>query len=75
MEYEDNFTAFLFAAQMEQRRRPEWRWGQTLFNVLHEMRPDLSMAVAATDLDPFYDQHIDQFLTWAEANWNDDFGG
>lgn len=32
-----------------------WRWGQTAFNVLSELRPDLAEEVRGTDMDPFHD--------------------
>ena len=74
--YDDNFTAYLDACTLVQRKHPEWRWGQTLFNVLYEMRPDLSEMYRGEQLDPFYnDRIIDAFLESVEANWNDDFGG
>jgi hypothetical protein len=34
---------------------PEWRVGQTFYNVLAQHRPDLAAEVDCTDLDPFYD--------------------
>jgi len=46
------------------------RVGQWMFNVLHEMRPELANAVRGGDLDPFYDDaKIDNFLNWVSKNW------
>lgn len=53
-------------------RHPEWRYGQTLFNVLHVHRPDLSEKVRGTKIDPFYKytyNAIHPFLTFVRENW------
>lgn len=63
-----------FKAQAKYNR---WRIGQTLFNVLSEQRPDLSIQVQGTDLDPFYldctrpsvQEKIDMYLRWVKDNW------
>lgn len=52
---------------------PEWRYGQALFNVLVEARPELAASLAGTDADPFHasaydDRRIVNFherLAWA----------
>jgi hypothetical protein len=50
--------------------RPDWRLGQTYFNVLHQVRPHLAEQVRATDLDPFHtDDRIPAFLAFVESNW------
>jgi hypothetical protein len=47
-----------------------WRVGQTYFNVLYRVRPDLSEAIRGTHLDPFHnDDEVPKFLAWASANW------
>ncbi len=33
---------------------PRWRYGQTLFNVLYEMHPEVADEIRGADLDPFY---------------------
>jgi hypothetical protein len=51
-------------------RCPEERSGQAHFNVLYEMRPDLSERIRATTLDPFYnDGLLPDFLVWVRDNW------
>ncbi len=52
-----------------------WRLGQTYFNLLMEVRPDLAMRLTLdgdrNDLDPFNsDKRIPMFLEWLEAEWN-----
>lgn len=52
-----------------------WRYGQALFNVLHDVRPDISEKVRATGLDPFYarsrdDAVIRNFLLYVGVEWD-----
>ena len=43
---------------------PDLRHGQSLFNALHDLRPDLANKVRGTALDPFYGDHvIPEFLS------------
>lgn len=46
---------------------PEWRYGQTLFNVLHSLYPELSEQIRGADIDPFYKSDCDEFKDWIEA--------
>lgn len=48
-----------------------WRFGQTCFNVLHDVRPDLSPKVRGNhDLDPFYVDHkLPAFFEFLKENW------
>lgn len=55
---------------------PQYRYGQALYNVLHEVRPDLARLVHATEADPFYasnsdDQRIVKFWNIVTNNWGD----
>jgi hypothetical protein len=53
---------------------PTWRYGQTLFNCLVEVRPDLSEQIRTTKLDPFFkddDAGLDDFLDWLDVNWDE----
>jgi hypothetical protein len=50
------------------------RYGQAMFNHLHEVRPDLSEQVRGTDKDPFYveslkDPRWNSFVEFIESNW------
>ena len=48
----------------------QWRRGQTYFNVLHQIRPDLASRVRATRLDPFHDdRRVPEFLSWVNLHW------
>lgn len=50
---------------------PEWRTGQTAFNVLYDIRPELADAVRATELDPFYqDELLPAFYARIEEDWS-----
>ena len=47
-----------------------WRMGQTYFNVLHEVSPDLANQIRGRSLDPFYnDGAVPAFLTWLAVRW------
>ena len=50
---------------------PSWRYGQTYFNVLAQVRPDLSEQVrGVVDLDPFYlDANLPEFLHYVFPRW------
>jgi hypothetical protein len=56
-----------------QAKHPDWRTGQTHFNVLWEMRPDLAERVRGDlNLDPFYRvQNLLKFRAWVTQHWND----
>lgn len=65
------YADYLEAVGLTQAGLPNWRSGQTHFNVLCDMRPDLSERVRATELDPFHlDSRLPQFLAFLEAEWN-----
>lgn len=55
-------------------RKTGERYCQAMFNHLHEVRPDLSVRIEATDKDPFYapspkDPRWDRFVAFIETNW------
>lgn len=67
----DDYEDFWLYCGNLQTAFPEWRKGQTLFNALENVRPDLSVKVRTTDLDPFYrDDRIPAFTDWLYANWD-----
>ena len=50
----------------------ELRHGQSIMNVLYNVRPDLYKNITQTDLDCFYDDSTIQFtLNHLEKVWND----
>ncbi len=52
------------------KQQSSWRKGQTYFNVLVQVRPDLSERIRTSHLDPFYlDERIPEFLEWICTNW------
>lgn len=66
-----SFNDFMSYVQREAGRNKDWRAGQTYFNLLHDVRPDLANQIRATRMDPFHDDsRIPGFLTWLEINWN-----
>jgi hypothetical protein len=69
---EDTMSYFQYIAEVMRVKdgNPDWRMGQTYFNVLRQYRPDLSEQVRATKLDPFHiDSRIDAFLEFVSENW------
>lgn len=49
------FVQYLHAVHEKKEVEKTWRMGQTYFNVLREMRPDIAERIEVTDDDPFYD--------------------
>lgn len=51
----------------------DWRYGQTYFNVLYELRPHLSEQIRGVyGLDPFNDDRIvDKTREWLTVHWDD----
>jgi len=48
----------------------EWRFGQTVFNALYQVRPDLADQIRGTGIDPFYrDDVAKATLHWIERHW------
>lgn len=64
------FTQYLIQVSKTLNEETHWRLGQTYFNVLYEMRPDIADKVRTTALDPYYsDSNIDDFLEWVITKW------
>lgn len=61
------------------KANPDWRYGETAFNVLHDVRPDLSEQIRGdtdyeTGRDPFYIQttgcpNWTNFVAFLKENW------
>lgn len=49
-----DFTDYLKLVVIVRSENPSWRKGQTYFNVLHDVRPDLAELIRGTSIDPFY---------------------
>ena len=65
-----DFERYLLTCAATKTAHPEWRWGQTLFNVLHDVRPDLANGVRGSDIDPFHrDSVASRFLQEVEDRW------
>ena len=67
------FADYKIAIRQAQQEHPQWRLGQAAFNVLYEMRPDLSEHVRATTLDPFHrrtNEECAEFFNWVEMIWS-----
>jgi hypothetical protein len=64
-----NLQGYFVAVAKAQAKYPQWRFGQALFNVLAEARPDLSEPIRGTKLDPFHGINVDGFLEYVEREW------
>jgi hypothetical protein len=54
-------------ASIRQEENPEWRWGQTIFNVTSDLYPRLADMARGSIRDPFYlDSRVDGFLSWLD---------
>ena len=65
MEKLDNFELVEYVKMVEniQEDQKNWRKGQTYFNVLWDMYPELADSLRGTEYDPFYrDDVVDKFL-------------
>jgi hypothetical protein len=50
---------------------PEWRSGQSLFNAIESLRPDLADKIRSTTSDPFYsNESISTCLVWLAERLN-----
>jgi len=50
----------------------ELRYGQSIMNILYNVRPDLYKKITQTDLDCFYDDSVVKYtLEYLEKQWND----
>ena len=66
------FELYIYAIADAMFNYPEWRYGQTAFNLLYTYRPDLALEVTNTDLDPFHNEdNLIGFFNWVESSWND----
>lgn len=45
------------------------RWGQFLFNALHDYDPSLANEIRGTENDPFYVDHVYEFCRYVSNNW------
>ena len=74
-EYPFSMPFYIQEVEKEKARHPEWRYGQTLFNVLDERWTIIASEIRATDLDPFYfeeqeNARLDRFLDYVRSFHN-----
>ena len=42
---------------------PEWRYGQTVFNVMYDLYPEKANKYRGSSIDPFHnDDNVDEFI-------------
>ena len=66
-----NYLEYLLYTSDLQVENNHWRKGQTLFNALYRVRPELADRYRGSDIDPFYrDDRIGEFLRAVERDWH-----
>lgn len=71
----DDFTYDEFLARVGTAfvNNPSWRYGQTVFNVLHFHRPDIANNIRGSAFDPFYmdgtDPRLNRTLDYIKVSW------
>lgn len=66
------FESFCRTVGARQAQHPDWRYGQTVFNVLYfdHFDPQFADEIRGTSLDPFYnDGVVDEVLSKLEQRW------
>lgn len=67
-----DYTDFVIAGYKRFNAESDWRLGQSFFNVLREVRPDLAERVRGTKVDPFYvDDKVTDFLNFVGSRWEE----
>lgn len=71
-------TDFYDVVASTQKGFPTWRAGQVLFNVLWDLRPDLSEQIRGTELDPFFSEKTggtkySKAIEFIELHWDDKY--
>ena len=67
------FSDYLLEVSYSYVRQFELRYGQTCFNVLYLLDPDLADSIRGTDLDPFHnDNRVPEFLKRLRDEWGND---
>ena len=65
---ETMWEEILNETQVFKRQNYQLRFGQSLMNVLYKLYPDIYNQLAATDVDPFYDDR--KLSSLKEAFWD-----
>lgn len=66
----EEYTALVVKRYPFYRETNDWRSGQTYFNLLYRINPDLANSVRSSPIDPFYlDARIPAFLLYVGKNW------
>lgn len=66
------FEDYITEVAEQSREHPEWRHGQTAFNVLYRLNPELATRIRGTGMDPFYLDDISRvttFYLYVARNW------
>lgn len=65
------FNLFIEKVESKQKENPEWRNGQTYFNVLVEVNPLVAEKIRKTKLDPFFRDEVSKMTNeFVLMNWS-----
>lgn len=68
----ENFSGYFMDVTYAYVNALDWRYGQTCFNVLFSIEPELANSIRGTELDPFHDdKRVPEFLAWLRDQWDD----
>lgn len=63
-----NFSQYLLEVTYTHYNNQELRYGQTCYNVLHEINPEAAEEITGTFLDPFHDDAgVPEFLRYVRG--------
>ena len=72
MNKDTSISKFWWLVGYSAHQHPEWRAGQNTFNVLFQVRPDLSEQIRGGSIDAFHSDggpRLDAMCQWIEENW------
>jgi hypothetical protein len=66
MSKDELIIAVVSLAGKTRKEKPTLRYGQSLFNALYDLAPELADSIRGnSSIDPFYsDEHVEAFFIW-----------
>lgn len=68
----ETFSHFLMEVAHVYHASLDYRFGQTCYNVLFNLDPDLATSITGTPIDPFHDdEKVPEFLKRVRDEWSE----
>jgi hypothetical protein len=68
----ENFSHYLMEVVYVYHASLDYRFGQTCYNVLYDLDPDLATSIAGTHIDPYhFDERVPEFLKRVRDEWSE----